>query len=80
MAVADESKGGQGKGEQTYPMDRLVAEAHDRLGVPPHVAAGAFALKGGSKKNFTVDEAKKAVKDFEKYEVEVDNPIARREN
>lgn len=73
--MADEKQGG----EQTYHVDRLVAEAQDRLGVPSHVAAGALALKGGNKQNFTVDEAKKLVKEFEKHEVEVDNPIETRE-
>lgn len=78
--MSDQTKTASGasseKQEETYHVDRLTAEAGDRLGVPPHVAAGAFSQ--ATKKNLTIDEAKQLVKDFDKHEVEVDNPIPTR--
>lgn len=73
--MADEStKTAAAKEEApTYHVDRLIAEADDRLGVPPHVAAGAFASI--RKQNLTVDEAKKTVTDWLKRPVEVDNDL-----
>lgn len=59
--------------DETYHVDRLVAEAGDRFGVPPHVAAGAFS--GQSRKNLTLDQADKIIKKWVDTEVEVDNPI-----
>jgi hypothetical protein len=48
--------------EKTYSLDRLVAEASAFLGVTSHVARGAF--HGVKKKELTVDEASKLVKDY----------------
>ena len=62
----------QGEEEATYPAERLILESDDRFGVPSYVAAGAFE---GAKKNLTIDEGKKLIKDFGKQEVEVDNPV-----
>lgn len=58
------------KEDPTYHIDRLIPEAEDFLGVPSYVAAGAFA--GETKKNFTIPEAKKIVKDWLKKPVEED--------
>ena len=57
---------------RTYPRERiLAAEAEGLLGVPTHVVVGALSMaKTGNKQNFTVDELKKAIKDFEEHEVE----------
>lgn len=46
----------------TYSVERLVAESEAFLNVPSFVAVGAFSSE--RKKNFTLDEAKKLVKDF----------------
>lgn len=57
----------------SFPVERIVAESGDFLGVPSHVVAGALADE--SKKNLTLAEAKDAVRAFEKREVEIDNPV-----
>ena len=75
MAESDkETKDAASEAEEvpTYSTERLIEEGVDFLGHPPHVVAGAFEAKGGSKKNYTVDEAKKIVKDWLKSPVEVD--------
>lgn len=59
----------------TYPAERLTAEAYERFGEPPHVVAGALSAVSGSRKNFTIDQAKKAIDAFKSHPVEVDNPI-----
>lgn len=51
--------------------DRLIAEADDFLGHPPHVVAGALANE--RRKSFTLDETKDLIRDFLKRPVEVDN-------
>jgi hypothetical protein len=72
--VPDETKSSAPKEEaQTYEADRLIAEAEPRFGVAPHVAAGAF--EATQRKTHTIDQAKKLIADFQKQEVEVDNPI-----
>lgn len=57
----------------TYHVDRLIADASGFFDVPRHVVAGA--LSGETKKNFTLDEVKDAIKAYNKHEVEVDNPV-----
>jgi hypothetical protein len=54
----------------TFPTADLVARSPEYLGVSQHIAAGALY---GKKKNITLDEAKRALKDFEKREVEVED-------
>lgn len=54
---------------EEFPVERLVQESQDFLGVPRHVAAGA--LSGVNKQNLTVEEADAAVKTFLKAEVSV---------
>lgn len=72
--MADDGKTTAAKEEApTYHVDRLIAEADDRLGVPGHVAAGAFTSL--RKQNLTIAEAKKAVDDWLKRPVEVDNDL-----
>lgn len=56
----------------TYHVDRLTAEAGDRFGVAPHIAAGAFS--GSRKKNLTIDEAERLIKDWLKQPAETDDP------
>ena len=58
---------------ETYEAERLIDEAEPRFGVAPHVAAGAF--ESSRRKTHTLDQAKKLIADFQKAEVEVDNPI-----
>ena len=58
---------------ETYAAERLIAEAEPRFGVGPHVAAGAFETS--KRKTHTLDQAKKLIADFQKTEVEVDNPL-----
>lgn len=53
--MADEKS----KEATTYSRDRLVAEANEFLGYPPHVVAGA--LHDVRKQNLTVDETKNLV-------------------
>lgn len=72
MAEEKQSGGGAKEEAPEYPTERIIREASDFLGVPTHVAAGALV---DANKNITLDEAKKAVKDFEKRPVEADNPI-----
>lgn len=45
----------------TYHVDRLIAESTDFFGVESHVLEGALALKGGTKKNLTREEAQDAI-------------------
>lgn len=54
--------------ERTYSLDRLQREADAFLGVPSHVAAGAFY--GVDKEELTVDEAKALVAEFGKRKVD----------
>lgn len=51
-----------------YPIERLIAESQDFLGCPPHVAAGA--LHDADSKTMTVADAKAAVKDWLKREID----------
>lgn len=69
----DSTTAGKKEAAPTYHVDRLTAEAWDRFGVEPHVAAGAFA--GLRKQNLTLDEAEAAIKEWLKQPVEVDNAI-----
>lgn len=62
----------------TYTVERLLAESNDFLDVDRHVAAGAFATI--RKKHLTLEEAGKAIKDFQKRQVEVDNLLPTRTN
>lgn len=55
-APAEKAKS-ESKAATTYSVERLIADAPAFLGVPSHVAVGAFY--GAKKKNFTVAEAKK---------------------
>jgi hypothetical protein len=78
--VPDESKSEAAKTsaakeseEPTYEVDRLIAESDDRFGVPSYVAAGAFS--SSRKKNLTIEEGKKLIRDYQKQAVAVDNPI-----
>lgn len=54
--MADETKK---EAAPTYSAERLVAESEAFLGVPSHVAVGAFH---GGKKTMTLDDAKSRVK------------------
>lgn len=71
--MADESTAVKKPADDTYPVERLIAEADDRFDVAPNVAAGAF--HGLRKKHLTVAEGKKAIDDFLQRPVEEDNPI-----
>lgn len=46
------------------PVERLVDESQGFLGVPSHVAAGAFS--GVNRKSLTLDEAESAVSTWQK--------------
>lgn len=56
--------------EQTFPRERLIAEAEDFTGHPPHVVAGALAHLDARKQHFTLDESVKAIKDWLKKPVD----------
>lgn len=65
------SRGAPPSGEKEkpeYPIERLIAESQDFLGCPPHVAAGA--LHDADSKTMTVADAKAAVKDWLKREID----------
>lgn len=68
MANDDEQTGAKA-GDDTYHVDRLLAESQEFFGVPEHVLAGA--LDGEQKKNLTLAEAKKLIEKFHKIEVVV---------
>lgn len=70
MAEATDKKGAEAP---TYPVERILAESGDFLGVAPHVVAGALARI--TKKNLTLDEVRDAVKAYETRTVEIDNPV-----
>lgn len=58
--------------EPTFHRDDLVARAPEYFGAPSHIVAGALA---GSKKNFTLDEGKKAISDWLRRPVEVEDRL-----
>jgi hypothetical protein len=53
--------------EPTYHVDRLIRDSRGFFGHPPHVLAGALH---GSKKNFTLAEARERIDDFLDHKVE----------
>lgn len=75
--MADTDKKAGDAEPETYPVERIIAESGDFLDIPSHVVAGA--LSKSPKKNFTLDEVKEAVAEWEDHPVEVDNPVGANE-
>lgn len=61
---------------RTYHRDRLVAEAEGIFGEPSHVVVAALSSGRISQKvNLTVDEVKRAIREYNEHEVEIDHPV-----
>lgn len=60
------------RSESAYSRERLIGEATSFFGEPGHVVAGALADLDGRKQNFTLDEAKDAIKAFTQRPVSTD--------
>lgn len=62
--------------EPTYHRDRLIAESDAFFGQPFYVVEAALSHgRLGQKVNFTKDEVKKAIKDYQDHEVAIDHPV-----
>lgn len=59
--------------EPAIPKDRLVAEAHDFLGLTPHVVSGALAKE--RKQSFTVAEAQELCRKWLKRPASTSKPV-----
>lgn len=61
---------------RTYHRDRLVTEAQGFFGEPGYVIEAALSSgRAAQKQNFTLDEVKDAVKEYNDHEVEIDHPV-----
>lgn len=71
--MPDEQKPSKAE-EPTYHRDRLVNEAQGFFGEPGYVIEAALSTgRLGQKQNFTLDEVKQAIKDYNDHEVEIEH-------